>query len=395
MGIMLFVTPGHAAAGRRRTEGVKERCVMERALVSILTLSYNNFENMEECIDSIFSQDYGNMEWILSDDGSGQFGTWKERIEAYIEEKHPVSNVKKVTILHDGTNLGIVRNYKRALDAAEGKYIFYLAMGDSFFDPNVITDVAAYFERSDVDVFGGCWEWIKDGKKEFRPEDRIKKLFADGDSERIYEYFIRYPLFVGACTPFRRDLYSDFGFLPAEYTHLEDWPRYLDWIEKGARIGFLDRVLIRYYAGGLTTKIKNPDLIMDFKHLLEKRMRLPHSALFRALKTKKYIFSWGAAGGFLMNYQSWEEAVGRQCDYLIDKNPEKAGQTIAGRPVILPEELKKFSPEEIFILIFSRGYFFEISEELEQMGFVLGEHFDLISRELLLWKCGRYDEDEI
>ena len=54
---------------------------MEKELVSILTPCYNGEKFISRLLDSILLQDYGNIEFIVVDDGS--VDSSKEVIESY------------------------------------------------------------------------------------------------------------------------------------------------------------------------------------------------------------------------------------------------------------------------------------------------------------------------
>ena len=152
------------------------------------------------------------------------------------------------------------------------------------------------------------------------------------------------------------------------------------------RIGFIDRCLIKYRAGGITTEIKNKDLILDYKRLLGEYMKLPYSDILNAMKEKKYIIAWGCSGGFIKYYKDWEVISNRTIDIIVDKNKEKWGSTVEGKKVFSPEKISEMNINEIYVLVFSQMYYVEIAEELESMGLVEGIQFDVISREVIIWQ---------
>lgn len=52
----------------------------EDELISISILTYRNYRYLYEALESVFSQDYSNIELIVSDDGSDNF-PWRMRFE--------------------------------------------------------------------------------------------------------------------------------------------------------------------------------------------------------------------------------------------------------------------------------------------------------------------------
>lgn len=346
--------------------------------ISIITLSYNNLGYYKDCLKSIIKQTYENIEWILCDDCSDDFFYNKKCIETYLEEQK--GNIKNIIIHHNEKNMGVVKNYEQALDMATGQYIFYLAIDDMFYDENVLSDVVRYFEKTEFEIFGGYWEmFYEDGSKRIYPFQNQVELLKEGNVEKIFRRLIRVPMFAGCCTPFKKQLIQKYGFVDKGYKHLEDWPRYLKLMKNGVKIGFIDRCLIKYRAGGITTEIENKDLILDFKRLTDEYMNLPYSSIFNAMKQKKYVIAWGCSGGFLKYYKKWENTVNRKIDMIVDKNPEKWGNIIEGRTVLPPKKISEMDLDDIYVLVFSQMYYIEIAEELEQMGLEEGKQFDLVS----------------
>lgn len=59
-----------------------------RPLVSVVTLTYKNFDYIYKTIDSVISQNYNNIEYIIADDGSENFPY--EDINNYINNKKKI-----------------------------------------------------------------------------------------------------------------------------------------------------------------------------------------------------------------------------------------------------------------------------------------------------------------
>jgi len=353
--------------------------------ISVITLAYNNLEYYKECLKSIVEQKYKEIEWILCDDCSENFIYVEKDIRKYLKEHK--GNINNVIIHHNKKNMGVVKNYEQAVKMASGEYIFYLAIDDMFYDEYVLSDVVKYFKKTNYEIFGGYWEmFYDDGSRRIQPLQGQVEFLKNESQEKIFHRFIRVPLVVGSCTPFKKQLVEKYGFIDKGYKHLEDWPRYLKLIKNGVRIGFIDRCLIKYRAGGITTEIKNKDLILDYKRLLGEYMKLPYSDILNAMKEKKYIIAWGCSGGFIKYYKDWEVISNRTIDIIVDKNKEKWGSTVEGKKVFSPEKISEMNINEIYVLVFSQMYYVEIAEELESMGLVEGIQFDVISREVIIWQ---------
>lgn len=84
-------------------------------LVSIITLTYNNFSDIKSTLKSIFLQNYKEFEFILSDDGSINF---PKKIIHYIEENKPIGfkyRILKTNIILEQLNM-LIRYIVRQME---------------------------------------------------------------------------------------------------------------------------------------------------------------------------------------------------------------------------------------------------------------------------------------
>lgn len=345
--------------------------------VSVITLAYNNYENYIDCLRSILEQDYYDIELILCDDNS-DVDRCKE-VETFIRENKK-DNLSTFLIKKNSRNLGVVKNYKKAIDMSQGEYIVYLSLDDLFYDSKVISKAIAFMKENNFRICTGKREVIFDyGRKVILPTKFEQNLLESSSLDKILSRDIRTPMIIGACTYFKRELVKEYGFVEEGYVHLEDWPRYIHLMEQGERIGFMDEILIQYRTGGLTSKIKNPDLISDLKKLFDRYLYEPYSNIMNAMKTSKFIIGWGSSGGFEQCHEQWKKFSKRKLDYLVDGNPKKWGTLVQEMKINSPEIIENFDLAEIYIVVFSQAYYPQIAEELESMGLTEGKHFDLIS----------------
>ncbi|MDD2365373.1 MAG: glycosyltransferase family 2 protein [Desulfuromonadaceae bacterium] len=99
--------------------------------ISICMPIYNNASYLSEAIDSALSQEFQNFELLIIDDCSTDNS-------AAIAEKY-ANNDLRVRFIRNPENLGMVHNWNRCLELAEGEYIRFLFGDDFFSSPDALT----------------------------------------------------------------------------------------------------------------------------------------------------------------------------------------------------------------------------------------------------------------
>lgn len=117
----------------------------EDELISISILTYRNYRYLYEALESVFSQDYSNIELIVSDDGSDNFP--EDEIRTYIQ-KNKKNNIKNVIVNHEKVNQGTVKHINKVIDLANGDYFAALAGDDVFYDEKTISTYMDNFKKN-------------------------------------------------------------------------------------------------------------------------------------------------------------------------------------------------------------------------------------------------------
>lgn len=117
---------------------------MTEPLVSILIPNYNYARYLPECLDSVLSQTYNNIECVISDNASTD-NSW-EIIESYREKFKKRGYIFKT--FHNEKNMGSSFNCRQCKDNSTGDYTYYLCSDDSI-EPTLIERAMKIFARSD------------------------------------------------------------------------------------------------------------------------------------------------------------------------------------------------------------------------------------------------------
>jgi glycosyltransferase involved in cell wall biosynthesis len=106
-------------------------------LVSVIVPTYNPGEYFVDCIESIYSQSYSNIQLIIIDDCSTD--EFRIRLNSIVAGRPCV-------IIRNEQNLGLNRTCNKAIREAEGKYTVILGHDDVMFSRRIEAQVS-FFER--------------------------------------------------------------------------------------------------------------------------------------------------------------------------------------------------------------------------------------------------------
>jgi glycosyltransferase involved in cell wall biosynthesis len=124
-------------------------------LISIITVSHNAADFIEQAIASVLSQDYPFIEYIVID-GASTDGTMD------IIRKYETS----LAYWHSQPDGGIAQAFNLGLAQASGDWILYLNADDFFIDSSVVSRMVTYLRQyRNADVVYGQAEIISSGKE--------------------------------------------------------------------------------------------------------------------------------------------------------------------------------------------------------------------------------------
>lgn len=111
--------------------------------VSILIPTYNSAQFLDEAIESVLAQTFTDYEVIIVDNCSTD--NTKEVVGKYLTDK-------RFSYFRNDTNLGLVGNWNRCLELANGEYLKYLCADDKFHPEMLEKFVAAMDAHPTVSV---------------------------------------------------------------------------------------------------------------------------------------------------------------------------------------------------------------------------------------------------
>ena len=106
---------------------------MNRPIITVLMMTYNHEQYIEQAVESALAQNFDlGYEILIGDDGSTD-----NTLSLLHELSKRYANIR---VLSTDKNLGIIPNFLRLIEASRGKYIALLEGDDYWVDPNKLMD---------------------------------------------------------------------------------------------------------------------------------------------------------------------------------------------------------------------------------------------------------------
>ncbi len=220
-------------------------------LISVMMPTYNNAKYIKQAIESIYAQNYDNIEIIVVDDGSTD--NTKEILQQY-------KDIKYFYIEHKG--ISVARN--TALENAKGEYIAFLD-SDDYWLPNKLNTQMQYFkDHPDCEIVFTKYENFF--------EDEKLKTNKRAMHEKMMEKFLKQYL---PSSIIKKELFEKYGNFDENFSGVEDTEFLYRLLKKGVSISHIipEVFYIRRIHGQNVTLNYNQDTVKYITAILRKGVR--------------------------------------------------------------------------------------------------------------------------
>ena len=222
--------------------------------VSIITVTFNSISVINDCLDSISSQEYDNIQHIVID-GASTDGTL-----SILESKHSQLN----TLISKPDN-GIYDAMNKGIKIATGDIIGFLNSDDFYLNNKVISKVVKEFEKDSF--LDACYSDLI-YVHQFNTSKTIRYVKSSKFQEGLFSK--------GWCPPHptffvRRSVYKKFGNFDLSYKFASDVDLMMRFLEKyKIKSKYIPEVWVKMRMGGVTNKnlkniwLQNKEIIHSF-----------------------------------------------------------------------------------------------------------------------------------
>lgn len=205
--------------------------------ISIITVVCNNIATIKDAIESVLSQDYPNIEYIIVDGGSTD-GTL-EVIKSY---------GSRITKFISEPDKGIYDAMNKGLRLATGEIAGILNSDDFYADSSVVSSVMATFQQQKTDSVYGDLVYVKPQNTQ-----QVLRYWRSGSYRRnkfLFGWMPPHPAFF-----VKRELYDKFGYFNLDFTSAADYELMLRFLYKHQiSATYLPKLLVKMRAGGKSNK---------------------------------------------------------------------------------------------------------------------------------------------
>lgn len=228
---------------------------MGKPQFTCLMTCYEQEHYIYEALDSLFAQDYENIQLILVDDGSKVFH--EDRVKEYIYT-HKGPNITDVMVEVNPQNLGIVKTYNRAIPWVSGKYLNLFDGDDIYHNSHVISRFVEYFEALPETSYVLCAQMLMCGKT----FDEKLYLYCNCAFMEDMNRMSAHEQFIQCCTAdyypksslvVRTELYRKESLYDESLFVIDDWTMVVRTLQKGYQFQYRDFIACDHRFGGVSS----------------------------------------------------------------------------------------------------------------------------------------------
>lgn len=209
--------------------------LVQHLKISLITVVYNAETTIRGCIESVISQNFKNIEYIIIDGGSTD-GT-KQIINEFSDH---------IDIFVSEPDSGIYEAMNKGIELATGDIVGTLNSDDFFSDNDVLTAISNAFLQKNTDVVYGDLDYVNSKGvtvRKWRSKDYRDGMFNWG-------WMPPHPTFY--C---KTGLFKKLGFYMPEYGTAADYELMLRFLHTNKVNSFyLNKVLVKMTVGGLSNR---------------------------------------------------------------------------------------------------------------------------------------------
>lgn len=258
---------------------------IEEQKVTIIVITFNSEQWIEETLESINNQTFKNFELIISDDCS------EDRTVEIC--RNWISKVKlvNVKILISKKNVGIVKNINKALKKSKEKWVKIIA-GDDILESSCIEKNIKYATEKNYEILFSkiqAFRDEKDGRKYLEYKNNFIKSFFEKNSKDQFKELAHNNKIHAPTAFFNRKIFEKVGYFDEDYPMVEDYPMWLKLTKFGIKLNYMDEITVKYRIH--RKSISNTENLIVNERMLNFRKKIYNNFLKKEIKNPLFHYS--------------------------------------------------------------------------------------------------------
>jgi alpha-1,3-rhamnosyltransferase len=216
-------------------------------LVSVIVITYNSAKYVAETLDSVYQQEYENIELLITDDCSSDDTI--EKVLQWLEKNK--DRFKRVEVIRSPVNTGTPSNCNRGVKSANGDWIKIIAGDDILLEECVKTYVEETEKNPGLKFITSGMLFINNSSVPITNTDLrfevIRRYFFTLKPEKQLKLYARLPVFINAPSFFiNAAVLKETGYFDEEFFIHEDMPLIFSMLEHGIGIFHIKKETVKY-----------------------------------------------------------------------------------------------------------------------------------------------------
>jgi len=223
--------------------------------VSIITVVYNNENNILKCINSVKNQTYKYIEHIIID------GDSNDKTVSLINK-----NLNSKILFQTEKDTGMYNALNKGIKKSSGDIIGILHSDDIFYSNTIIEDIVRNFKKSDDIIYGNGMYFLNFN-------ENARRIYKSNIFSKFYLYFGWIPLHTTIFC--RRNIFDNYGLYSEKYKISSDYEISLRWFfNKNINKKFYNKWIVKMQLGGLSTNLDNQKIKSTEDYEIIKKFKL-------------------------------------------------------------------------------------------------------------------------
>lgn len=262
--------------GGRQRDWDKVRAQSDKPIITIITSTYNVAQDLHWTVNSIRSQTYANVQWIVAD-GASNDGT--------VELLKQHSDI--IDYWFSEPDTGIYDAWNKALEYIQGDWVQFIGAGDELFEIDTLEKVAVHLGNAYPTyelVYGQVMHISEKGRKELHVSGEPWESYKNKWSTYVRPEIPEHPAIYHHQSLFKKHSFDTKLKISADSLFI------LQALKNNNNMLFIDLIVDKFVVGGVSDSFESYPIIYNEMQYIKDMIGFKPPYHIRLLGKMKYVF---------------------------------------------------------------------------------------------------------